>query len=272
MYSGTLGPADDRVWRVALTPDGAVAAIGTYSGIVTLWDTASHQEIARLTGPDGTLSALAFSPDGRTLATAHEPYPVGRLAFAPDGAVLAVPMTTGDIELRQIGTGDLVGSLPARLTGQEGQAITDLAFTRDGTVLAAGSSDHTIRLWNVADRTPVGGPLAGHNGPVISLAFLPDGTLASAAMDDTYLRVWDVTAHTPLAAVQTNTNGYQWIAAHPTNGRVVSTTSGGSVHFWKTDPTAVEADICASLRASRPIADQWQDIGGDPDSVPNCPN
>ena len=61
-----------------------------------------------------------------------------------------------------------------------------------GTTLAAGSSDGTVLLWDVASGTQVGEPLAGHQGSVLSVAFSPDGkTLASGSSDQTVI-LWDL--------------------------------------------------------------------------------
>ena len=56
----------------AFSSDGRIFAVGGRDGSVTLWDAASHQEIATLTGHTGPIDAIAFSHDGHTLATASD--------------------------------------------------------------------------------------------------------------------------------------------------------------------------------------------------------
>ena len=51
------------------------------------------------------------------------------------------------------------------LTGHTGPVFS-VAFSRDGRTLASGSTDDTIRLWDVATGRPIGSPLTGHTGPV----------------------------------------------------------------------------------------------------------
>ena len=70
-------------------------------------------------------------------------------------------------------------------------AVYSVSFSPDGTTLASGSRDHTIRLWDAATGQQIGEPLRGHEGWVTSVSFSPDGfTLASGSADHT-IRLWD---------------------------------------------------------------------------------
>jgi WD40 repeat protein len=122
--------------------------------------------------PDGAYS-VAFSPDGRTLASGNYGGAV-QLWNISDPAyirLLGQPLTGGDIEVRS------------------------LAFSPDRHTLADSDLDGTVRLWDVtdpADPEPLGQPLTGSTVTVDSVAFSPDGhTLASGSADGT-TRLWNL--------------------------------------------------------------------------------
>ncbi len=119
----------------------------------------------------------------------------GDMTFSPDGTVLAVPCRTG-VWLYDVTTGAEINLLVGHSRGVE-----SVAFSPDGTKLASGSWDTTIRLWDV--RTGKGThTLAGHRDSVRSLVFSPDGlTLASRGRDE-MIRLWDVDTGEPLRALE----------------------------------------------------------------------
>ncbi len=143
-----------------------------------LWDVTDPTRPRRLgdplTGHTDAVYAVAFAPDGRTLATAS----VDQTVLLWDVTDPTRPRRLGD-----------------PLTGHTG-AVYAVAFAPDGHTLATASADQTVLLWDVTDPTRprrLGDPLTGHTGAVYAVAFAPDGhTLATASGDQTVL-LWDVT-------------------------------------------------------------------------------
>ncbi|MDQ3706891.1 MAG: WD40 repeat domain-containing protein [Chloroflexota bacterium] len=110
---------------------------------------------------------------------------------------------------------------------------TSVAFSSDGTLVASGSDDGNIYLWQVADGKQIR-PFMGHESYVLGLAFAPDGrTLASASQDKT-VRLWQVDAP---AAIMTLTGHLSYtlsVAFSPDGQKVASSSGDKTIRLWNT--------------------------------------
>ncbi|MER6961054.1 helix-turn-helix domain-containing protein [Streptomyces sp. NPDC000618] len=174
-----------RVWAVAYSPDGALfatAGLGhaPHDREVRLWDTDSYKQLGACRIQDWELDfvnvlALAFAPDGRSLGA------VG------DDQLAAV---WNDLRTSPKGT----SCQPARplATPVVGSAMSSVAFSGDGTLLATAGEDLHVRLWSVRHAKSLIS-LAGHRDLVRGIAFTDhDRTLLSTSADGT-TAVWDLT-------------------------------------------------------------------------------
>ncbi len=128
--------------------------------------------------------------------------------------------------------------LSTPLTGHTG-AVHTTAFSPTGPVMASGSSDGTVRLWDISDLTrpaPIGPPLLGHTKAVNSVAFSPDGhTLASAGSDGS-VRLWKVGDPAHPVAIPHNGMDHPGIiysvAFSPGGDTLASANDDGNVRLW----------------------------------------
>ena len=106
------------------------------------------------------------------------------------------------------------GTNIATLQGAYECTVFSVSFSPDGTTLASGSWDGTVKLWDVATGTNIA-TLQGHSSGVSSVSFSPDGTtLASGSSDDT-VKLWDVATGTNIATLQGHTNGVSSVSFSP---------------------------------------------------------
>ena len=117
------------------------------------------------------------------------------VAFAPDGRTLATAGTDRTLNLWDLTDPGAPARLGEPLIGHSGP-VDAVAFAPDGPVLATGNWDGTVILWDLTDPgapARLGEPLIGHSGRVYAVAFAPDGrTLATGGIDDRLI-LWELT-------------------------------------------------------------------------------
>jgi WD40 repeat protein len=251
---------------VAVNPAGtmlAAAGANDSDTTVLLWDLHEPRRPAlrsRLTGHTGAIYAVAFSPDGRTLATgsadktvrlwdvtdrAH-PRPLGQpltgpqdrvlaIEFGPDGTTLAAG--SRDTTLRLWDVRDREHPVPTGppLTEAAG-AVQSIAFTQPG-IMAIADASGAVRVWDVSDRQhprPLGAPLAVPSR-VNTVAFSPDGTTLAAGSNDAVVRLWNMVDPARPAPAGTLIGAAGWVnaIAFSANGMLLAAADAGErVHLW----------------------------------------
>jgi WD40 repeat protein len=147
--------------------------------------------------------------------------------FSPDGALIVT--ASGEANIYDARTGKRVGSFAA------GQHIVSVAYAPKDPVIATGSKDGTIRIWDAKTYQPKGKDWKVPDAAWIrSVAFSPDGKRLLTASGD-HARIWDVARREQVGALMTALPMNE--AVYSPDGRRIATSSGGRIRIWPAFPT-----------------------------------
>ena len=193
--------------RIAFTNDGKLlAASDGENHDIVLFDMATMREARRLRGAEARVRDLAFNNDGTRLAAAGED-------------------VTNVIRVWDTTTGQLLHTLEGHT-----ESICSVAFRKDGRMLATGSANGTILLWDATtwERSE---PL--HNGSAVhGLDFSPDGTRLAAACADNSVRFWSVQHRFEVAELRGHTDYVHSVAFSPNGERFISGSGDRTARVW----------------------------------------
>jgi RNA polymerase sigma factor (sigma-70 family) len=250
------------VQAVTFAPDGKSVASTGYDHLARRWDVVTGREIGhfgqqadreKAYAPTRWMHAVAFSPDGKTLATGDHtdgwqlgtihlwdttsgaqikvfqvpPAGVRSLAYSPDGKTLAAASGDGTVRVWDVES----GTERAALSGHAG-AVHCVTYSKDGKRLATAGADGTVRLWDAEKGTELRS-LKAHEGGASGVAFSPDGKRLATAGADKAARLWDADTGQELRKVERD-KPVRTVAFSPDGKRVAC---GGTweVLLWDAD-------------------------------------
>jgi WD40 repeat protein/serine/threonine protein kinase len=259
---GVLRGHEKYLYDIAFSPDGAQMATAAWDRTVRFWDPIDGRQTgllhhdsstggksAALRFDDAYVVALAYSPNGRTLATVTRDNRVylwdvlsgelrrvldvptddwavhPRAAFDATGRLLATGGADGLVRFWDVANGAQI----AALRGHEGCA-SDVAFSPAGSVLASAGADRTVRLWDTATRELVA-VLTGHADMIHRLAYSPDGRLVASASQDHTVRLWDTEMHRERAVLAHGSVIYG-LAFTPDGTRLATACADNTIRLW----------------------------------------
>jgi WD40 repeat protein/DNA-binding SARP family transcriptional activator len=264
----TLTGHFDGQRRVAYSPDGARLATTDGDGQAVILDAETGETLLTFSHPSGAVWEAAFSPDGTRLATAGEANtarvwdaqdgrelltltghaeapPVGGMvagipavAFSPDGRLLASGGADGQARLWDAETGESVLALQVH---PQGIGVTRLAWSPDGTRLAAASDLHPVaggparveplvRVWDVASGQELY-TVTGLPSRAWALAFSPDGTKLAVGVEAGFLKIYDAATGAESLSLPHHGGGIMAVAFSP-DGVLLATGGQDPPQLW----------------------------------------
>jgi WD40 repeat protein len=243
---------------VALHPDGERLASAAFDRVVCLWDAREGRELHRFTPHGDVLAAsVAFSPDGRLLATGADGIDppirlwdlatwaeagaglrghtatVASLAFSPAGPP-RLASASFDTTVR---VWDLAGGKEPLVLRGHTTWVTRVAFSPDGRLLASAGFDGTARLWDAMTGKPLHtlGGEKGHRNRVNGVAFSPDGLRVASAGEDGVVKLWDARTGELVATLRGHAGPVTCVVFHPDGERLISGSGyrgRGEIKLW----------------------------------------
>jgi WD40 repeat protein len=184
-------------------------------GTIRLWDIESGKEVRRFEGNKNPCAAV-FSPDGARLISADW-----------DADFL--------VRLWDIDSGKELHRFAGHLDHLHLHSVT---FSPDGRLVASGSFDRTLRLWDVDKALsgvpggPQVHPFSGHLSQVSGVAFSPDGRMLATGSSDRTVKLWDTATGRELRTLSGHQREVRAVAFSPDNQLLASACADGTVKVW----------------------------------------
>jgi WD40 repeat protein len=228
-YSAGFKGSD--VHSISFSPDGKYLANSNAQALMVysyahIWNIATGQKIRSITDKNGSIEFAAFSSDGRYLLYGRpsvgtidlfnlENNRVERSIQLSVGANLLLNPAVFAYSTRYVAFGvsdvievrDVTNGRLLRTFSDATDQITSLCFNADGSYLAGGSEDGTMKIWELANGKLLYS-LVGHNKDVTCFGFSPDGMYLASGSKDKTIRLWDLKSGAEVHSIQVGSEVY----------------------------------------------------------------
>ncbi|MBL9171550.1 MAG: serine/threonine protein kinase [Verrucomicrobiales bacterium] len=217
---------ESTAWNAAnaldFAPDGGLFAIGGRRGQIQIIEAATGKLQRTLEGKQGPIRSIAFSPNGKFLASGCQDY-----SGSPTNMLVIWDTATW---------------LPLATLNPHPWVVKALQFSPDSTLLASGGWEPAVKLWDTKGFSQLAS-LVRHELPCVSLAFSPDGKRLASGSGDERIVVWDVATHAPLNYLKGHLGDVWTLGYSPDQQSLVSGGRDGTVRVWRETPRAKAASF-----------------------------
>ena len=248
----------NNIWTVAWSPDGNIFATCSNDGAIRVWNPLVG-ECLQTMQTSSIVWAVAWSPDGRQLVSAGAEWSLqvwdaiagdclkviatpahqAKVAvWSLDGQRIISGGDDGTLKVWHAQTGECLQTLSGHTNGlwslawQRGRSNQETAA--NSPLLASGSADHTIRLWDLGTGQCLY-TLQGHHNAVLRLAWSPDGRTLASSSDDVTIRLWDVQTRQCLRILQGHQNSIWALDWNQTEPLLASGSADHTLRLWNPD-------------------------------------
>ncbi len=228
----TIKDHSSEIFSIAFNTDGKTLVSAHNYEKMRLWDVTNGQLKATSSGYQWQTQIIstAFSPNGEIF--------VGLSINSPKSynipSILLWDATTGEYLSSLTGHDRALSN--SRPYGHGGGIV----FSSDGKTMVSGSTDGTVRLWNMKTKKgkatgSLMASLEGHTASVLCVGLSPDGNIIASGSEDKTTRLWDLRHRKLIATLEGHTNSILRVAFDPYGSALATGCRDGSIHLW--DPT-----------------------------------
>jgi WD40 repeat protein len=195
---------------------------------------------------EGKVSSVAFSPDGKTLASgSHDATikiwnvstgelittlkghsnSVNSVAFSPDSKIVASGSHDKTVKIWNVSRAELF------TTKRHFNSVNSVVFSPNGKTLASGSSDKTIKIWNVSTGQEIT-TFKSNSNLFSSVAFNPDGKTLASCGGDTTIKIWNVSTRQLITTLNAHSSNVNFVKFNPDNKTLASSSFDNTIKIW----------------------------------------